>query len=134
MKDRYDDIIRLPHHVSVRHPHMPIADRAAQFMPFKALSGYEDDITEETRLTQQRIELTEGEQELLDQQLQLLGERLAEERPEVRVICFVPDVRKDGGAYQTLRGRVKKLDPVEGVMLLDDGRRVRFADIYSIEG
>ena len=134
MIDRYDDIIRLPHHVSARHPHMPIADRAAQFMPFKALSGYEDDITEETRLTQQRIELTEGEQELLDQQLQLLGERLAEERPEVRVVCFVPDARKDGGAYQTLRGRVKKLDPVEGVMLLDDGRRVRFADIYSIEG
>jgi len=134
MIDRYDDIIRLPHHVSARHPHMPIADRAAQFMPFKALSGYEDDITEETRLTQQRIELTEGEQELLDQQLQLLGERLAEERPEVRVVCFVPDTRKDGGAYQTLRGRVKKLDPVEGVMVFDDGRRVRFADIYSIEG
>ena len=134
MIDRYDDIIRLPHHVSARHPHMPIADRAAQFMPFKALSGYEDDITEETRLTQRRIELTEGEQELLDQQLQLLGERLAEERPEVRVVCFVPDTRKDGGAYQTLRGRVKKLDPVEGVMVFDDGRRVRFADIYSIEG
>jgi len=134
MIDRYDDIIRLPHHVSARHPHMPIADRAAQFMPFKALSGYEDDITEETRLTQQRIELTEGEQELLDQQLQLLGERLAEERPEVRVVCFVPDTRKDGGAYQTLRGRVKRLDPVEGVMVFDDGRRVRFADIYSIEG
>lgn len=134
MIDRYDDIIRLPHHVSARHPHMPIADRVAQFMPFKALSGYEDDITEETRLTQQRIELTEGEQELLDQQLQLLGERLAEERPEVRVVCFVPDTRKDGGAYQTLRGRVKRLDPVEGVMVFDDGRRVRFADIYSIEG
>ena len=134
MIDRYDDIIRLPHHVSARHPHMPIADRAAQFMPFKALSGYEEDITEETRLTQQRIELTEGEQELLDQQLQLLGERLAEERPEVRVVCFVPDTRKDGGAYQTLRGRVKRLDPVEGVMVFDDGRRVRFADIYSIEG
>lgn len=134
MIDRYDDIIRLPHHVSARHPHMPIADRAAQFMPFKALSGYEDDITEETRLTQQRIELTEGEQELLDQQLQLLGERLAEERPEVRVVCFVPDTRKDGGAYQTLRGRVKRLDPVEGVMVFDDGQRVRFADIYSIEG
>ena len=134
MIDRYDDIIRLPHHVSAMRPHMPIADRAAQFMPFKALSGYEDDITEETRLTQQRIELTEGEQELLDQQLQLLGERLAEERPEVRVVCFVPDTRKDGGAYQTLRGRVKKLDPVEGVMVFDDGRRVRFADIYSIEG
>ena len=134
MIDRYDDIIRLPHHVSARHPHMPIADRAAQFMPFKALSGYEDDITEETRLTQQRIELTEGEQELLDQQLQLLGERLAEERPEVRIVCFVPDTRKDGGAYQTLRGRVKRLDPVEGVMVFDDGRRVRFADIYSIEG
>lgn len=134
MIDRYDDIIRLPHHVSAMRPHMPIADRAAQFMPFKALSGYEDDITEETRLTQQRIELTEGEQELLDQQLQLLGERLAEERPEVRVVCFVPDTRKDGGAYQTLRGRVKRLDPVEGVMVFDDGRRVRFADIYSIEG
>ena len=60
MKDRYDDIITLPHPVSARHPHMPIADRAAQFMPFKALSGYEDDISEEVRLTQRRVALAEA--------------------------------------------------------------------------
>jgi len=133
MKDAYDDIIGLPRRVSAAHPHMPLCDRAAQFMPFKALTGYEDDIEEETRLTERRIERSEGEKELLDQQLQRLGERLRREQPEVRVTYFRPDERKDGGAYLTAAGRVKKLDGVEGVMVLADGRRIAFADIYGIE-
>ena len=134
MKDTYEDIIRLPHHVSATHPHMSLYDRAAQFMPFKALTGYEDDIAEETRLTEQRIELSEGEKELLDQRLQLIGELLPQEHPEVTITYFRPDARKDGGAYLTITGRVRKLDPIEGVMLLVDGRRIPFGDIHKIEG
>ena len=134
MRDTYGDIIHLPHHVSVTHPHMSLYDRAAQFMPFKALTGYEDDIAEETRLTEQRIELSEGEREALDQRLQLIGELHPQEHPEVTVTYFRPDARKDGGAYLTVTGRVRKLDPIEGVMALVDGRKIPFGDIYKIEG
>ena len=133
MKDTYEDIMDLPHHVSAAHPHMSLYDRAAQFMPFKALTGYEDDISEETRLTERRIELSEGEKEALDQRLQLIGELLPQGQSEVTVTYFQPDARKDGGAYLTVSGRVRKLDPVEGVMVLVDGGRIPFGDIYKIE-
>ena len=134
MKDTYEDIMGLPHHVSATHPHMSLYDRAAQFMPFKALTGYEDDISEETRLTERRIELSEGEKEALDQRLQLIGELLPQGQPKVSVTYFQPDARKDGGAYLTVSGRVRKLDPIEGVMVLVDGGRIPFGDIYKIEG
>ena len=42
--DNYEDIINLPHHVSKRHPQMSMWNRAAQFAPFAALTGYEDAI------------------------------------------------------------------------------------------
>lgn len=132
MKDGYDDIINLPRHVSPTRARMTLYNRAAQFMPFKALTGYEDDIAEETRLTDRRIELSEGEKELLDQRLQLIGEMLPQERAEVTVTYFQPDSRKEGGAYLTAMGQVKKLDAVEGMMVLVDGRRIAFRDIYKI--
>ena len=58
---RYDDIINLPHHVSSKRPQMPILERAAQFLPFSALTGYEDAVKETARLTDTRIELEESE-------------------------------------------------------------------------
>ena len=134
MKDTYEDIMDLPHHVSATHPHMSLYDRAAQFMPFKALTGYEDDISEETRLTEWRIELSESEKETLDQRLQLIGELLPQAHPGVTVTYFCPDARKNGGAYLTVTERIKKLDPIEGVMVFADGRRIAFGDIYKIEG
>ena len=94
---------------------------------------YEDDISEETRLTERRIELSEGEKEALDQRLQLIGELLPQGQPEVTVTYFRPDARKDGGAYLTVSGRVRKLDPIEGIMVLADGGRIPFGDTYKIE-
>lgn len=73
---KYDDIINLPHHVSATRPQMPMSDRAAQFMPFRALTGYEDAVQETARLTDHKIELTEDEKSILDMQLQRLADEL----------------------------------------------------------
>lgn len=129
----YDDIIDLPRPVSDAHPHMPLLGRAAQFAPFKALSGYEDDMEETARLTDARIELDESRVEQLDARLRLLNERLAE-FPVVTVTYFRPDERKDGGAYRTLTGRVKKLDAVARCLVFRSGERIPFADVYQLEG
>lgn len=129
----YDDIIRLPRPVSTAHPRMSLYDRAAQFAPFKALSGYEDDVEETARLTERRIEPDEDGVERLNARLRLLGERLAS-TPEVRVTYFRPDERKDGGAYVSVTGRAKKLDALAGVLVLEDGTVIPFADILQLDG
>ncbi|MBQ9458675.1 MAG: hypothetical protein IJU66_01940 [Oscillospiraceae bacterium] len=130
---RYDDIIDLPHHVSVTHPHMTLYDRAAQFAPFKALSGYEDDVEETARLTDERIELDESRKDFLDARLQLLEEHLSD-APVVTATYFRPDERKSGGAYLTVTGNVKKIDAVGRVLILRDGSRILMDDLYSLEG
>ena len=106
---QYNDIIDLPHHISTTRPRMSMLDRAAQFSPFAALTGYDAAIKETGRLTGQRIELTEECRAVLDRKQQVLLENLAE-HPEVSVTYFVPDERKSGGAYVTVAGRVKKVD------------------------
>lgn len=130
---RYDDLLNLPHHVSVVHPHMSLYDRAAQFAPFKALTGYEDDVAETARLTDDRMELDEERIEQLDVRLQLLEERLAE-APVVSLTFFVPDECKDGGSYETVSGIVKKIDTVRRVIVLRDGLRIAIDDVYGISG
>ena len=130
---RYDDLLGLPHHVSAVHPHMSLYDRAAQFAPFKALTGYEDDVEETARLTDERMELDEERIEQLDARLQLLEEHLAE-APVVSLTFFVPDERKDGGSYETVSGIVKKIDTVRRVIVLRDGLRIAIGDVYGISG
>ena len=130
---RYDDLLDLPHHVSVVHPHMSLYDRAAQFAPFKALTGYEDDVEETARLTDHRVELDEERIEQLDARLQLLEEHLAD-APTVSITYFVPDARKDGGSYETVSGIVKKIDGVQRVLILRDGRQIAIGDVYGISG
>lgn len=130
---RYDDLLDLPHHISVTHPHMTLYDRAAQFAPFKALTGYEDDIEETARLTDQRVELDGERIELLDARLQLLKARLVD-TPTVSITYFQPDARKHGGSYETATGVVKRIDTIKRVVVLRDGRQIAIGDIYSVEG
>ena len=112
---------------------MSLYDRAAQFAPFKALTGYEDDVEETARLTDHRIELDEERMEQLDARLQLLEEHLVE-APAVSITYFVPDVRKDGGSYETVSGIIKKIDSVQRVLVLRDGRQIAIGDVYGITG
>ena len=135
MKDahKYDDIIRLTHHVSARHPQMSIHDRAAQFSPFAALTGHDAAIRETERLTEEWVELDEDSKEQLDERLQMIREHLAE-RPEITFTFFQPDERKQGGAYRTITGKVKKIDEYEHRILLEDGTALMVEHLVSIEG
>lgn len=128
---RYDDIIDLPHHVSATRPRMSMTDRAAQFQPFRALTGYEDAVRETARLTEERIELTDDEKALLDAELQKLADDITH-HPQITVTYFQPDKKKAGGAYVTAAGRLKRIDGVEGVLILTSGERIRVEDILEI--
>ena len=129
---RYDDIIDLPHHVSTTHHRMSMLERAAQFQPFRALTGYEDAVRETARLTDDRVELTEDEKALLDGKLQRLADNLAS-HPLVTVTYFQPDKKKSGGEYVTTTGQLKKIDDYEGVLILLGGERVIIEDILNIQ-
>lgn len=129
----YDDIINLPHHVSERHPQMPLGDRAAQFSPFAALTGYESEVKEAARLTDKKIELSEEQQAILDERLCLL-EDILPECPEVTFTYFLPDLRKDGGRYTAVTGKLKRLDRVERTIILTNGVSIPVENLLQVEG
>ena len=89
-------------------------DRAAQFSPFAALTGYDDAIHETARLTNDKVDLSEEEKETLDRKQQILLERLGE-HPALTVTYFIPDAKKSGGAYVTKSGSFKKIDGFEQI-------------------
>ena len=128
----YDDIIHLPRHVSPKRSPMSNYDRAAQFSPFAALTGYDAVIDETARLTDTQIELDEGGKQLLDEKLRDLQARLPE-NPRVRLRVFRPDHRKAGGAYEDISGHVKKIDPVTRCVILTEGDVLPVDRIYGIE-
>ena len=127
---KYAGIMNLPHHVSLTRPQMPISDRAAQFSPFAALTGYGDAIDETARLTDHRIELSEEERTELDYKQQYLSTL---DSPMVTVTYFVPDSRKSGGAYVTHTGVLKRVDEVERMMVFVDGTQVPLDEVVWIE-
>ena len=131
MSGNYDDIIALPHPEPRTHPRMSLHDRAAQFSPFAALTGHSAAIAETGRLTASRITLDESEMARVDAALQRLRELLPQE-PMASITYFVPDERKAGGSYQTITGKVKRIDTVNGVLLLTDRREIPIADIFDI--
>lgn len=128
----YDDIINLPHHVSERHPQMPIKDRAAQFSPFAALTGYESEVKEAARLTDKKIELSEEQRAILDEHLCLL-EDIFPERPEVTFTYFLPDLRKEGGTYTTITGGLKKIDRIGRNILLTNGVVIPIENLLQVD-
>jgi hypothetical protein len=133
MTGSYDDIIHLPHHVSSKRPHMACIDRAAQFSPFAALTGYDAAIKETARLTGERIELDEYMKDALKNKLQILTERV-KEHPEIIITYFLPDARKDGGAYVTAAGLVKKIAQHERFIYMNDGTAIPIDEIISMDG
>lgn len=133
MTGDYNDIIYLPHHVSPTRPQMSMRDRAAQFSPFAALTGYDAAIRETARLTQERVELDEQELAVLDRKFQLLLEQLGQ-CPQVTITWFVPDELKQGGRYLTITDVVKKVDAAARFVLLQNAGRICMDDIVEIEG
>ena len=133
MNRKYNEIMGLPHHVSKTRPQMPMSDRAAQFAPFAALTGYDAAIKETGRLTDERIELDVEALSALDMKYQLLMEAL-DEAPEVTITYFRPDERKAGGKYVSAVGAVKKIDDFERRITMRDGTRIPTDDVLSIDG
>ena len=128
----YEDIINLPHHVSKTRPQMSMLDRAAQFSPFAALTGYDAAIKETGRLTDEKIELDEDTKAALDMKQAYLIEMI-DEQPEITIIYFLPDARKVGGAYVTVTGNLKRFDEYERLLILTDGKKIPMDDIADIE-
>lgn len=132
MSGKYDDILFLPHPTSRKHPRMSAMDRAAQFSPFAALTGYEETIEETGRLTEQPVELWEDARMELDRRQQILLENAALS-PDISVRFFSPDSKKEGGAYVTVSGRIKSVDPVNRVLLLQSGTQIPLDSILALE-
>ena len=128
---RDQELLEMERPVSARHAPMRRCDRAAQFAPFSALSGFDETVQEAGRLTQAQIELAENEREALNDALVRLAARLPEQ-PEVRLTYFQPDAKKSGGTYRTILTRVRRLDANAQVLVLTDGTRIPFDALLSI--
>lgn len=131
MSGKYDDIIDLPHHVSARHPQMPNSDRAAQFSPFAALTGFEAVINETSRLTDRKADLDEYEISVISERLNSIMRDIAS-HPIVEVTYFHPDEKKSGGKYISITDGIKKIDESEHVLIMCNGTKILIDDIYAI--
>ena len=133
MNDKnYDDIINLPCPTSKRHPRMAMIDRAAQFAPFAALTGYDDAICETGRLTGTKLDLSDETKERIDIKINYLIDNM-EENPEVTITYFVPDKKKAGGEYVTITDKIKKIDQYEHILIMESGVKISLFEILSIE-
>ena len=129
---KYEDIINLPHHVSTTRPQMSMMDRAAQFSPFAALTGYDAAIKETGRLTDEKIVMDEEALNILNMKFQILARSLDDE-PEVTFTYFKPDERKAGGAYLTISGVVKKIDDFERMIVMRNGTKIPMDDVLDFD-
>lgn len=128
----YDDIINLPHHVSKNHPQMSRYNRAAQFAPFSALTGYEESINEAGRYVTDKIELDDSNKEEINFKLNILN-NLINQRNQVTFIFFSKDKLKNGGSYKTIKGILKKYDEINNLIILEDKTKIYIDDIFSIK-
>ena len=132
MDKKYAAIAGVPHHVSRVHPQMSMEDRAAQFSPFAALTGYGDVILETQRLTDEKVELDEEALALLNEKYQMLMRRM-DEQPVVQITYFQPDERKEGGSYVTVTGVVRRVDDVMRKITMQDGNEIEMGEILNVE-
>lgn len=133
MSGKYDDIINLPHHVSKTHKQMSMHDRAAQFSPFAALTGHKEAINETARLTDRKLELDDGAKAIINEKLRIISEHI-KECPKVTITYYEPDAAKDGGAYLTVSGCVKKSDTYKNKLVMTDGLEIMFDALLEIDG
>ncbi len=132
MTGDYDDIINLPHHISKTRPQMSMKDRAAQFSPFAALTGYDSAIKEASRLTDEKIELDEEALNNLNTKFQILFERI-DEQPDIAITYFQPDETKSSGAYLTTTDKIKKIDEYERIITTANGTKIPMDDVINLE-
>lgn len=127
----YDDIINLPHHQSKNHKPMSRINRAAQFAPFAALTGFGAAISETARLTNEKLELDVESINILNRQIQIILDNISQ-KPLIEVMYFIADSKKSGGEYVTVSGNVRKIDEFNQEVIFTDGLRIPMEDIYRI--
>lgn len=127
----YDDIINLPHHTSKTHQRMSLYDRAVQFAPFAALTGYGAAVDEAARQTESKASLTPEAKELIDHKLNYILSRPSGS-VKVTLTQYVPDGKKSGGAYKEITDAVKQIDPTARTLTLISGKVVSIGDIYRV--
>lgn len=132
MSNKYEGIINLPHHVSNKHPKMTLEARAAQFAPFAALTGYDDEIKETARLTNERIELDDEVKNFLNNKIRIILEQIST-RPVITFTYFIPDLQKEGGKYVTVTGIVKKINEYKKMIILEDKTEISIKEIINIQ-
>ena len=110
IEHKYDDIIKLEHHVSKTHPRMSLEARSAQFAPFSAVTGYEDEVSEVARVTENQIEVTDEIRNDINKKLRYIKQNPSQ---QVSITFFVKDTKKQGGKYETTTGLVKKIDDIK---------------------
>src|SRR5574344_876914 len=129
---QYDDIIDKPYpHCRVSH-RMTMLERAAQFLPFDALTGYDEAVEETARTTDSEVYLDENKTDELNKKIQLILSH-GSDRPIVTFTFFVPDALKKGGSYKTLEGVIKKLDLYESIIILESKEKISISSIVGIE-
>ena len=126
----YKDMVTRPHPDPKYHTRMPMENRAAQFAPFAALTGYEEAVEEAHRLTDHRPELSEEEKDALDRALQ---QALEEKEKPVTIIRFIPDVRKEGGRIVTKKGQIRRLDTYHRRLVLEDGEKIPLNEVLELK-
>ena len=128
----YEDIVNLPPHISKKHPQPSMMDRAARFAPFAAITGYEEMVLEEARVTEEQIHLDDDAVALICEKINMIQEFIDEE-PEIKITYFEPDKKKSGGAYITITGTPKRVDEYEQLLIMTDGKKIKFDSIYRLE-
>ena len=131
MRGKYDDIINLPHHTSTKHPRMTRTARAAQFAPFAALTGLDDEREETARLTDNNITLDEEQKQVINRELLFIKNNPQRDIPVI-ITFFKSDGRKDGGAYIEKEFRIKKIDEINRKLILSDYSEIKIDDLFSV--
>lgn len=130
--NKYESIINLPHYELKNHERMTMESRAAQFSPFAALTGYSESVKETARLTDNKIELSEDMKNNIDMKLQIIDDNI-KEKPEITILYFVKDQKKNGGKYIEYIGNVKKIDKVDKTLYFYDKTKISLYDILDIK-
>ena len=129
---KYDDIINLEHHVSTKHSRMSLENRSAQFAPFSALTGYEEAVTEEARITESRIDIDEEAKIEVNEKLNYIMKHL-DKNIIVSVTYFEKDKKKQGGSYKTIKGIIKKIDDFRKTIEMQTGEIIIIEELKKIE-
>lgn len=131
MSGKYDDIINLPHHTSSKHPRMTRTARAAQFAPFAALTGLDDEMEETARLTDKKLILDEEQKQIINRELLFIKNNPQKDIPVI-ITFFKSDGRKEGGAYIEKEVRIKKIDEINRKLILSDYSEIEIDNLFSV--